>query len=347
MNRRLVLFIIVMTILLALPRFAHHTPDSAHYVALAKFFRGEVTRDSLRAPFVYRVLLPLLASYGPASALSVRFATINVMCTIMAYIVFFYYLEALFGDSTVASLGIFLLVFSFPTINYASGVLTDPGGFFFFVSATYALSKKRFLAFSALATMGVLVREANLMTVLMLVVYSVVTLFRTQIVSTKNLFLLAFGIPPLLSYLLIRLLLSEFEYSWQPSVAILLNNVTRPISWATVLPTILPLAVISVAGLAGRRRQDRPKVAHKLSDHARDVLLSTTIAAGSLAIHSILSAFMSGRFLWSLYTGLIPFSLIPFSQTSIYTERLTPLLIRIFRLDVAQHPVVADTRCAR
>jgi len=47
----LVLAVILLRVALALPRFGHHTPDSQHYIALARYFRGEVPREKLRGPF--------------------------------------------------------------------------------------------------------------------------------------------------------------------------------------------------------------------------------------------------------------------------------------------------------
>jgi len=114
MRFRLLSVVFVLTILLSLPRCAHHTPDSKHYIILAKYFRGDRDRHSLRTPFAYRVLVPLLAAHGPTDDLDFNFAAINVACTVAAYLLFVAYLKKLVTSSTELNVGFLLLVVSFP-----------------------------------------------------------------------------------------------------------------------------------------------------------------------------------------------------------------------------------------
>jgi len=66
MRFRFVFVLLVLTILLSLPRFAHHTPNSKHYINLVRYYRGDLERHNLRTPFAYRALVPFLAARCPS-----------------------------------------------------------------------------------------------------------------------------------------------------------------------------------------------------------------------------------------------------------------------------------------
>ncbi|MGH7369832.1 MAG: hypothetical protein ACREIN_02985 [Candidatus Methylomirabilaceae bacterium] len=83
---RLVWVVILLTVVLALPRFGRHSPDSLRYLALAKYFRGEVAREELRGPFAYRPLVPFLAAQLPPGNLDFNFAVIKIAATVLAYL---------------------------------------------------------------------------------------------------------------------------------------------------------------------------------------------------------------------------------------------------------------------
>jgi hypothetical protein len=307
----------------------HHTPDSVYYIRLAEFFKGDATLSDLRPPYAYRVLLPFIAAHGPTDSLDLNFAIINIVCTIIACVVFFSYLKALGSNNTDASFGVLLLVLSFPTFNYTSGVLTDPAGFLFIVAAGLALLTDRLFLFSMLSVAGVCVREASLAMVLVLIIYAILKAYKTGRYGV--LISCAAGIPPIIAYLVIRSYFSQLQYFWHPSLDRLILNLTRPISWATVILTILPLALISMTALITGNLGLRA-ITERFSGRNADFLLSCTVGHGLLFAYSITSAFMSGRFVWPLYVVLIPISLELAGRTAIYRDKVVPLIEKLFKI---------------
>lgn len=206
-----------------------------------------------------------------------------------------------------------LLVFSFPTVNYSSAILTDGIGFFFFVSAIFLLQKKQIFLFSLIVAIGVLTREANLSA---LVVFFVYLIFAKRWGCSQHgwsIYLLTI-LPSILVYALVRFAFRAIpSYFWYPSIERFADNVTRPISWITVLLTILPLLGLSFFGLYQKNFQISFASTFSMHEHA---LLRSLLIVGILFFsYSVTSAFMSGRFIWPFYTILIPFTILCMRQT--------------------------------
>lgn len=303
---KIFLIIIGFTILLSIPRFKHYVaPDSTHYVELASYFAGDMELEALRTPFTYRVLVPFLASLGPSSALDLNFAIINTFFTAAAFILFYFYLEELLSERSQFNLGLLLLIVAFPTVNYASGVMTDAAGFFFFVLATYFFLIKRFFFFTIALTIGVLAREAILVLLLMVIIYVLLGYLPGSRDERKPWLIFSF-VPPIVTYLGIRLFFSGLpSYFWNPSWRQFIFTVSRPVAWTTFLLTLLPpLLLLSLA----YRRQlvSTAEVLAKWSFHTKSLLAALTAAGVVLNFYSIISAALSGRFVWPFYVVLVP-----------------------------------------
>ena len=320
MRFRFLSVIFVLTILLSLPRFAHHTPDSKHYINLAKYFRGDLDRHSLRTPFAYRVLVPFLAAHGPSDDLDFNFAAINVGCTVAAYLIFVAYLKKLVTSSTELNVGATLLVVSFPSLNYSSGILTDPAAFLVCVAAAYLLSQERYALFAAVVSLGVLARESVLSMVLVAVLYLLMNSRRQRAALLTKLPLVI--VPPAVVLIAVRLCFSDMpHYLWVPSLQVMLSNLKRP-----VLFTLCPTLVLFLIGVWTKRFG----FVERLSFRQKNLLLSLTIGGALTVIYSVVAAFMSGRFLWPLYTVLVPVAVLASNKTIIFTKLLGPLSDRIF-----------------
>jgi hypothetical protein len=326
---RYVVVIFALTLLLALPRFAHHTPDSQFYLDLAGYFRGEVERVQLVAPYAYRVLLPWLASIMPLENLDLTIASLNVLFTISAYVAFFWFLREILSTSVELKVALFVLVISFPTLNYSSAVLTDPLGFLLFLLAVYALLKERFLAFSLLVAIGVLARESVLVLSAAAVLYLLLT--RKKKFDKSTWFTLgAVVLIPLLAFIAPRIYFADLpSYFWVPSVSRVVSNLVTPVAWATLLltaavPVTLLLIGIRRTGLAFLSDPDPQK---------RLTLLTVTLVSTLLLLYSILTAFMSGRFFWPLYVTLIPMAVMASRETSLFNNWLGPAAETTFGKD--------------
>lgn len=283
----------LMAVLLALLRFGNTTPDSAHYVALVEYFRGNLPREGLQSPFAYRWVVPWVASWPTAASPRLAIALGSLISIVAAYIAFGRLLARLVADARQWHLGMGFLVFSFPTLNYSAAVLTDSAGFLVLVLAAWALVAHRFLALGAVLAIGVGVRESTLVMLPAIWIFLLLERDRRGLIAALGVTAAA-----LMAVAAARWWFSDLPaYFWTPSWKRCLANLTRPISWATVLLTMAP---VGIGALAGLRHWGRlPAVTRRL-------VLAVSIPGGALVAYSVTSAYMSGRFCWPLYLALVP-----------------------------------------
>ena len=331
MRVRIFIILIVLTILMSLPRFAHHTPDSPEYIDLAKYFRGELSRELLYGPYVYRILIPFLAAHFPWNDLDVSFAVINIICTILAYFLFIPYLRNFVATRTELNVGMLMLVVSFPTFNYASGVLTDPAGFLVFVIAAYLLMKEKYLLLSGVISIGVLVRESLLSMVLVSVVYILLGNLSKESRHWKKVLitLILISVPPAIIFYGVRFYYSDLpnHFYWGLSLQGFLENIQRPIGWTTFLLTLSPPLFLFLIGI----HHSGFGFINTLDDRQRRLLISLTgVSVLYIAYTNLIrTAFMSGRFVWPFYTAFIPLALRASSKTSVFKKFLGPISNRL------------------
>lgn len=334
MRYRLLIMIVVMTILIGIPRFNHHTPDSIQYIKLAQYFRGILPRDQLLKPYALRILLPLIAAIIPITNLDINFALINIICTIISYILFVYYLNELGFKVVEINLGIILLVFSFPSFNYASGVLTDPMGFLLFVYACYCLLKNNYFLVALVASVGVLVRE-SLLTIVPIVLIDFFLsnhfTFQKKPKSKKYSFLIAI-IFPILTFLILNSFFFSDIYNtfhWGLSIQGFMRNIiNNKIGWITLPLTLCPLLLLFFYGL----HYDGWNSILKSGYREKSLLLSITIISFTYIIYSLFikTAFTSGRFVWPFYSALIPLTLLSIRNSPFFVKWFIPVSNKIF-----------------
>jgi len=113
MRVRLLIVTILLTGCLGIPSFAHYTPDSPHYVNLARYFQGDLQKEQLLKPYAYRPLVPLLATLLPIDSLDDSIALINILATIAAYLIFIRYMKELGMSPLQVDVGLLIFVLSF------------------------------------------------------------------------------------------------------------------------------------------------------------------------------------------------------------------------------------------
>lgn len=282
-----------LTVLLALPRFAHTTPDSAHYVALVAYFQGDVARQALQTPFALRWALPWLAAWIPGVTPGTALAFCSVIATVLAYGCFARILDLLLTEAGQWRRGMAVLVISFPTVNYGSAVLTDSAGFLVLAAAAWALVARRYLWVGVLAATGVWVRESTLLVLPMLWLFVLLERDRRGLAAAAGATLAAGA-----AALAARWWFADLPaYFWTPDWDRFTANLARPVSWATVLLTLVPVALFALPGL-WRWRELPPRTRH--------FVIAAGLPALALAAYSLVAAYMSGRFCWPLYLALIP-----------------------------------------
>jgi hypothetical protein len=325
LSKRVILFIVVVTILLGLPRFAHQKPDSQYYLEVSRYVAGDGVAGPLKAPFAFRFIVPWLAAQGPTGNLRLNWGILNILVTMAAYLLvalFIYRLGAAPGEQRSAVL---LLLLSFPSLNYSSGILTDPGGLLILAAGALLLQRQRYLWLAILAGLGVAVRESALL----LAAAALIHLWHGSS-PPKNRHRLAWSlitaVPPLAAFFLIRHALFDIPgYLPLPSMAQLLRNIGSPIGWATLLLTLAPPLILAGSGLLkggadGLKEFPMPQ---------RRLLLALGIPLLMLLLYSMTAAAMSGRFAWPLYMVLLPLAVRLGRESRLYKRILLPLADRL------------------
>jgi hypothetical protein len=325
--------VILLTVVLALPRFGRRTPDSQHYIAVAEYFRGEVAREELRGPFAYRPLVPFLAARVPPANLDFNFAVINVAATVLAYLLFIPYLKRFVTSPTELNVGMLMLVVSLPTPNYASSVLSDPVGFLFVVIAVFFLLDEHYLRMTVAISLGVLARESLLTVALASAIDLVLRASGGEGRRWRRVVTLLplVSVPPIAVFLGVRAYYSDLPttFSWTPSLRGFIRNISQPkLGWITFLLTLGPPLLLCLAGF----RQSGIRELKGFGEREARFLLSLTVVGVAYLIYSniIRTAYMSGRFVWPFYTALIPIAVRIGSRTTLFTRWLGPLSDRLF-----------------
>lgn len=287
---RLALLIMVGTVLVCMPRFGHTTPDSVYYTDLVEYFRGLAGRETLQSPFAFRWVVPALAALLPGTSPETAMALCSVTATVLAYLVTVQLWSDYLTTPRQLYLAAALLVFSFPTLNYGSAALTDAPGFLVVAAACHAMTRHAYLRLTLILALGAGVRESTLLMVPVLWIYFWCEPRRRWGGAAILITLITVG-----AALASRWYFSDLPpYFWMPSWSRLVANVTRPISWATVLLTVAPL----VGALFGCKSPIPPAL--------RSFILAVAIPGLALFGYGVVAAYMSGRFCWPLYIALLP-----------------------------------------
>ena len=265
-------------------RWGGTVEDSQAYFDTARYLRGELAFDALRAPFPYRILVPAVASAIPGdlrnSFAGLNWALISGAALVMALTV----ARLGFGRGRAVGAGL-LLILSVPTFWYAPYLLVDPGSIFARAVFVFAvLCGQPWLAALA-GVAGTAVREENIVLLFWLVAMrqirimpglAAIAVAGAWIVSVRWLML-----PGLPSYL------------WEPSLHSIATNMRNPrtlASLATAAGIVVPLALL---GWRGMPAQLKP---------LRSLLLLLILPP----LYAALSVRIDGRAIWSLYPMLVP-----------------------------------------
>lgn len=323
MRLRCALAVAVLTAIVGIPRFAGQTPDSPFYVDVARYFEGGLERRQLAAPYAYRFLAPWLVAQVPVGDIGVRFAILNLACTIVAHLLWIPYLRRLFRGDREVNVGLLLVVLSFPALDYSSRVLTDPIGFLAVTLATLLILAERDLAASVVVSVGVLARDSViLMSGVMLLDAAFAAVWSTGRARLPKAIIAASL--PVAVFVAVRWHFSDLPVlTGTPSQHQLVDNVSDPLRWIGILLTVGPLGLL----LAGRRdRGALPAFTARQSC----LLVASVVVGGLFNIYSVMAFFMSARYLWPVYPGLVPLAVAAGRETALYRHWLVPLADAVF-----------------
>jgi hypothetical protein len=260
--------------------------DSQAYFDTARYFRGELGIEALRAPFPYRTLVPAIAAALPGDLRQV-FAALNWLCmTASACLMTAAALRAGFDSRRATGAGVLMLV-SLPTFWYAPYLLVDPGSILArsaFVLAVLA-GQPWLAALAGLA--GTAVREENI-------------LLLAWLLATRRISL-AGGLAVLLAagawLLTVRFWLIPGlpSYTWAPSWWTVNHALHDVRSLASIAGASLPIVPAAILGWRHAPASVKP---------LRSLLLLMALPP----LYAALCVRVEGRIVWGLYPFLIPFA---------------------------------------
>lgn len=285
---------------LSLVRWGHHTPDSVQYLRLAGSLCDGSAGAQLRAPFAYRLLAPAIACVVPTAHLDDAFAMVNVTFTIASgWVILLLARTVGVSRGGLATCAV-LYSLSFPVLNYSSGVLSDPSGLLFYSLCLLLVARAQWVWALTAVAVGMLARET--VGIAAGVAILVLVLGHRDRGKVRWLWCLGFLIAPLVGLLITREFIGPLPASdASPSMVRLGRNLLRPVSWATVSLTVFPLLAVVVA-----RRGAVADYLRGLNAAPRVLLFSGGLGVLFIFVAGVLSAFMSGRFLWPGYAVLVP-----------------------------------------
>lgn len=260
--------------------------DSQAYFDTARYLRGEIPVEQLRAPFPYRLLVPAVAAALPGDLRS-GFATLNWLLVVAgACFMSAAVLRVGLGQRRAVAAGL-LMVVSFPTFWYAPYLLVDPGSVCARAAFVLAvLSGQPWLAGVA-GLSGTAVREENILLLVWLVA-------SRRIAVLPGLALVA-GAAGWLVAVRWWLIAGLPSYTWVPSwdrVHAAMRDVHSLASLAATACVVVPLAFVGWRAAPPRLRP----------------LASLLLLMALPQCYAALSVRVEGRLIWGLYPFLVPFA---------------------------------------
>jgi hypothetical protein len=276
--------------------------DSQAYFDTARYFRGELGIEALRAPFPYRTLVPAIAAALPGDLRNV-FAALNWMfMTASACFMTAAVLRSGLDTRRATGAGVMML-FALPTFWYAPYLLVDPGSICArsaFVLAVLA-GQPWLAALAGLA--GTAVREENILLLVWLLAsrrippvggLAAVAAAGAWLVAVR--FWLIPGLP---------------SYTWAPSWWTVNHALHDVRSLASIAGTALPLVPAAILGWRHAPASVQP-------------LRSLLFLMALPPLYAALCVRVEGRIVWGLYPFLIPFAAAYGLGTAVRRKSIAP-----------------------
>lgn len=161
---------IAIIFILSFPRFAaqdvgflrgriNFPPDAIEYADYVNFFRGNVELSEVRAPFIYRPIVPAIASILPISGAQSAISVICILCMCLTVPVLFMIFDSLNINSKKSILGVLLFALSFPVFFCGPIGTIDAVSIFFIALLSLSILKKKWALSAALVFFSILVKE--------------------------------------------------------------------------------------------------------------------------------------------------------------------------------------------
>ncbi len=272
-------------------------PDVYQYTTAVRYFRGYDLADELRVPFVYRPMLPILASFLPFDPMT----SLNILNVAFLWggLIFLWLtmmeLRISLNSRIISSA---LYVFSFPVFYYGAIGYVDPALVGILCFGVWQIITGRYKSLLATIFLGVLIKETVVLLIPVILVWFIFSSSPSN--KMKITWIILYGLAFLLMMFLVRWWSPHsVPHAWLPTLDILIANLSRPRTYiAFAITAGVPFFAALIA--AWLLRKETLLWPNWLP------LIAGLVITCALFLYSMLSAYSDGRFIWPAYAFTIP-----------------------------------------
>ena len=297
---------VAIIIILSFPRFAaqdigflrgrvNFPPDAIEYADYVEFFRGDVALSEVRAPFVYRPIIPAIASILPISDAQSAVAVLCILCLCLTVPILFSIFSSVDIGRKGSLLGVLIFAMSFPVFFFGPTGILDATTIFGIAIVSLSLLKRKWIIAALLIFVFTLVKE----TVVVSLFAAAGMLLSDRDKHSWPRIAMLFGASAI-AFVGIRLLIHVGSLSiWSPSIARFIGNL-RFRSFAGIALTLGVPAVLYIVYLLKHRNKSL------FSRSERWFFAGGVIGTSILIAVSFVSAHVDGRFAWPAVIFMLP-----------------------------------------
>jgi hypothetical protein len=279
--------------------------DASKYIGHVKYFRGELGKEALRAPWAYRPLPTYLASFLPLKAMT----AINIVNFIFLSLGLWFLLKTLRSlefDNSITTLGGIAYVVSFPVFFYGSIGYIDPVLVGMLGIGQYLILSQQNKLFFTLLMLGALVKDPYIIILPAWFLYQIIA-HQGGFVKSAAISILAMVCFVFIIYVVRQITPVDSSFFWHPTQEYLDFNLYRPNAWITSLITLLPVGSLAIWFCIKRNIS-------LLREPALASLAVGFLGALAVLIYSFFSVYVDGRYIWIAYPFMIPLACKLFSD---------------------------------
>ena len=298
--------LIILLFVICFPRFAAQDigivkgkfrppSDAVKYASYVRILRGQAPYKSVDSPFIYRPLVPLIASYLPVRDPAAAIITVSIISLCLAVLVLMLLFENPGFSAIESLLGGLIFVVSYPVFWCGATGIIDPVSILFIAVGALAAIKRKWGWLVVAIFIGTFAKE----TVAVLIPASATILIFEKPRNWPGIFIIvifAFLIP----FVLPRIVFPVAGLAkWTPSVEKIIGNLRLRAFSAIILTMGIPGALFLVYLFRRKRIKTVPVAEQRF-------LIGGIVGSLGLIIVSCIIAYVDGRFAWPFVIFALP-----------------------------------------